>query len=205
MSKRVGSAVLAALLLTALLSVAGCEFFGGVDPNHEEIPASFVVQLTIATPDQSAVDAAPVEDGERVVELPAEFVPVNLATELPALAQRQGDIRAVRITAVTETIQSNTLDVSLDPIELRVGEPDGSFDSAEALGSTEAVGPRTTGVLPASVTEVGRARASNHMLDLNFGVGLSTSLRVPEDYVVSNAGEAALAFEFEIVVTAEDE
>lgn len=203
MSKRVGSAVLAALLLTALLSVAGCEFFGGVDPNHEEIPASFVVELTIATPDQSVVDAAPIEDGERVVELPAEFVPINLATELPSLAQRRGDIRAVRITSVTETIQANTLDVSLDPIELRVGEPDGSFDSAEALGATEAVGPRTTGVLPARVTEVGRARASNHMLDLNFGVGLSTSLRVPEDNVAS--GEATLAFEFEIVVTVEDE
>ena len=215
--------------LVALLGVfagtAGCDFFTELYGNPEEItqiripiPIDVPQALPIQLPPQQVIDAAPTEaDGSRVLETcganenpssgDACLLPIYISDlDLIALdtsgqlEQYQDVIEGIEIASVTATVSNNSLTVSVQPIELRVGAPGADYAGATTAAATPVFGPGFTGTEPGTIDEGNREAVGAILGGFQFGIGMGTSVFIPADAQASGQADVQLSMVIEVIV-----
>lgn len=192
------------------ITSASCELLGDPDDLLSfTIPVTYTIPMTLplAYPDLDRIEQLQ-NNNERSVPI-FFYLPVDVS----GLDERltNGEIvEEVQITGLTMDVQSNTLeDVALQPFEIRIGAPgtavtgqgnenDGSNDdwnNAVQVAVTELIPPTTppfTGEVQATIAG-DQTGASDRIAQLSFGMGIGTSLSIPEgDF--TGGGQADLQF-----------
>ena len=215
------------LLIAASLALApfasGCdfieEFWGSPDElSTVRIPVTFTLpeRLPIAMPDAVTVAAMPVDaNGNRFLAtcttaspdpldpcLPPVYVgDMNLAEldETGQLASAEGTIDSIEISGVTLNVLENTMNVEMQPIEIRIGGPVADYFTALAAANTPIVPAGTTGPVEGSAVEANRAAVGQELGDFEFGMGMGTTLLIPGD-VEPNGGTAQAEVVLSLVI-----
>lgn len=136
-----------------------------------EVPGA----LPIIYPSTQQIADLPVNaNGEREFQLPAVYFPVPLPSEVS-----NGLIERVEINTVTLTIANNTLDVPIEPIELRVGGPGTTYESADTAAISVTLPPGFNGASEAEIAEQNRTRIGTIIAGADFSMGMTTSFVIP--------------------------
>ena len=188
--------LLTALLALSTLTLASCELFEDTEdllavniPLEYEIPTA----LPIIVPGSEAIANLPVQNGEIVVNIPPVYVPIDLAGQDDRLSGGASVVKSVQIVGMDMTIDENTLDIPIQPIELRIGTPDQDFDQALPVAITNELAPGFTGTDVAEIIAQNSEAAGETVADLAFGMGMGTQLIIPEDNI-PEGGQANARF-----------
>jgi hypothetical protein len=177
----------AVLPLVGILG-SGCEVFEQLKDDATElatitIPVTFPVPvpLPLVYPSADQLAALPLNnDNEYVVEIPPVYVNADLAGLDPRLEQGASVVREIRLTGVTLSISDNTIDVPLQPIELRIGAVDTDFDQAMPAALSDELAAQFEGDHQAPLVADNSAEIAQTLAALRFGAGLGTTVLIPE-------------------------
>jgi len=194
-------------LLTILALVAwtapGCELFG--DPDELlaiNVPITYTVPqtLVISIPDQSIIGDRPQGADETwTIDIPPVYLPdINLAEMDSRLSRGASIVDRVEIVGVRLDVSNNSLNVPIQPITLRVGSPSASYESALDVAVTQTLQPGFTGSSEATIVDTNRIAAGEALGNLQFGMGMGTSLVVPAGVTPQGSANADLTLSLNI-------
>jgi len=188
--------LLTALLALSTMTLASCELFEDTEdllainiPLEYEIPQA----LPIIIPGSEAIANSPVENGEIVIDIPTVYLPVDIAGQDERLSAGTSVVKSVQIVGMDMTIDENTLDIPIQPIELRIGTTDQDFDQALPVAITSELAPGFTGTDVAEIIAQNSEAAGEYVGNLQFGIGMGTQLIIPEDNI-PEGGQANARF-----------
>lgn len=195
---------LAPIVALLALAISSCELFG--DPNEAlilDVPVSVTLPqaLPILYPSSSQIADLPVgSDGRRVYELPPAYVTdLDVVALDPSVAEIADRIEGVEIAGVDVTIVANSLDVPIEPIEIRVGEAGQPWASALPAAVTDTLPVGFEGETQASIVADNRSMVAEELGTLRFGMGVGTYFVIPEGELPSG-GRANARFTVRIIL-----
>lgn len=200
-------------LSTLALGSASCELVGDTtDILAVRVPVTYTLPVTIpvAYPGNERLSELQA-NGETSVPI-LSYIPVDLGTVDDQLTNANL-VEEVIIEAVTMEVVSNTLEeVTIQPFEIRVGEPGteilgaevagSDWDSALVVGATPSIQPATppfTGSIPAEMNTANQLAAAQRIANLEFGFGMGTELTIPSGELPSSSGRADVRFTLQLV------
>ena len=211
-------------ILIAVFSFSGCdfteEFWGSADElSTLRIPIIFTLpeRLPIMMPDETTIAGIPADaNGDRFLPtcssaspseicLPPIYVGDMNLTQFDTsgrLSDAEGFIRAIEISSVTLNVLSNTMNVEMQPIEIRIGDQTGDFYSALTAANTPIIPVGTVGELEGSIVEANRTAIGENLGDFDFGMGMGSTVFIPNG-VIPNGGNAEAEVILSLVVVME--
>ena len=185
----------AAAALFGGLSGSGCEWLqdegrdllGQYIDIQREFTVSLPGSLPIFYPSQGLIDGAQIgSDGVQRVPLHTPMIPLDLSS---LAGFEVGGIRAIErieLVSLDVDVENNTLNIPIEPIEVRFGRAGGGgWDSALPAAATAPLQPGFTGEAEGEIVAQNDAEVTALLteLDLTFGIGTEWVLNegdVPE-------------------------
>lgn len=172
-----------AAAMFAGLSSSGCEWLEDegrdVLGQYFDIQREFTVtlpgSLPIFYPSQDLINGAQIgSDGVRRVPLHTPMIPFNLSS---IAGFEVGGIRAIErieLVSLDVDVENNTLNIPIEPIEIRFGRPGGGgWDNALPAAASAPLQPGFTGEAEGEIIAQNDAEVTELLteLDLTFGIG----------------------------------
>lgn len=201
---RASAALCRSFFAVSLLTVpmSGCSFFDEAsDVFGINIPITIPipVPLPIVYPSVDQLDGVPTGvNGSRTWEIPAVYASnINLSDYSPSISGNS-IIDSIEITSVTLKVNNNTLEVPIEPIEIRVGDGGGTYETALPAARTAQLAAGFTGEHVAVAIPENQAAVGDILAGLNFGIGMQTQLVIPADF--PGGGQATVQLELKLRV-----
>ncbi len=193
---RTHTKLVAGMLATAALTVPslGCnELEDAIDLNLPPFDVPIPVPLPVIYPSAEELDGIPTgANGDRTIELPPIYANnIDLSAFAPSIGGGSV-IDSVEIVGVTLTIEDNSLDVPIQPIDIRVGEAQATFDTALGVALSDELPPRFAGEHQAPIITTNQAAVGDILAGAAFGVGMRTQLVIPPDLPAGGRATARL-------------
>lgn len=128
----------------------------------------------------------PMCDGSQTVCMPTvHLANVDLlALDRTGALDGYGDrINSIEIEQINSIITENTLPVDVQPIQVRIGNQEQTFEESLVAGNTLLYAQGTTGTQAATMNEANQAAIGESIGTLQFASGLGTSLLIPDGSV----------------------
>ena len=192
------------MVLLLALALPSCELFG--DPSEAlvlDVPVSVTLPqpLPILYPSARQIADLPVgSDGRRVYEVPPAYISdldiVALDSEVEQIADR---IEGIEIAGVDVSISANSLDVPIEPIEIRVGQAGQPWSAALPTAVTDTLPIGFEGDTQAALVADNRDMVTEELGTLRFGLGVGTYFVIPEGDLPSG-GRANAEFTVRLIL-----
>lgn len=174
-------AVAAIAASSVSLSTSGCDVLQDtIGLNLPAFDVPIPVPLPIVYPSAEVIEGTPTGvNGERTIELPPVYANnIDLSQFAPSISGNSV-IDSVEIIGMTLTIEENSLDVPIQPIEIRIGDGNGDFDNALRSAITAELAPGFEGEHQATIVPENLGPIGDTLAGLQFGIGMRTSIVIP--------------------------
>jgi hypothetical protein len=193
-----------ALLSVSATTMTGCELLGG-----EEDPLAFAVPFTFTFPaDLPIVYPTELINGGEISD-DSQSVPLHILIPMPSIPEllpsgqmsNSDVITRVEIVSITATIDNNTLNIPIEPIQVRVGDSGDTWRTAILAAETAQLPPGFTGEEEGQAVAANQDEAGELLARGGAKIGFGTEWLLNEGDIPEGRAGLRLSIEFRAIVS----
>ena len=193
-----------ALLSVPAMTMTGCELLGG-----EEDPLAFSVPFTFTFPAELPI-VYPTEliNGGEIAD-DSQSVPLHIMIPMPSIPEllpsgqmsNSDVITRVEIVSITATIDNNTLNIPIEPIQVRVGDSNDTWGTAILAAETIQLPPGFTGEEEGEAVAANQDDAGELLARGGAKIGFGTEWLLNEGDIPEGRAGLRLSIKFRAIVS----
>lgn len=193
-----------ALLSVPALTMTGCALLG-----TEDDPLAFAVPFTFTIPaDLPILYPTELINGGQVAA-DSQSVPLHVLVPLPSIPSllpggglsNNQVITRVEIVSITATIDNNTLNIPIEPIQVRVGDSNDTWATAVLAAETAQLPPGFTGEEEGEAVAANREAAGELLASGDAKIGFGTEWLLNEGDIPEGRAGLRLSVKFRAIVS----